>query len=70
MGSPDSLTLMPLKIARYDDEDMNKRSDEEQKTYKITDSNYSAYPFKAKLDPSNSWTAPFVTNHKYRIYFD
>jgi hypothetical protein len=25
---------------------------------------------KDKLDPMKSWTVPFVTGHKYRIYWD
>lgn len=31
---------------------------------------YSVEFFKSKKDPTNSWALPFVTGHKYRMYWD
>jgi len=31
---------------------------------------YSKEFMKAKLNPFNSWALPFVTGHKYRMFWD
>jgi hypothetical protein len=52
---------MPLRVLKYDDDQYTDHD-----TYIEDESLYSQVDFKEKLDPSNSWAAPFVTGHKYR----
>ena len=67
---PSHFTNMEMKILQYDDSVINAMSEADLTTYKDTGSNYTAMPFKVKLDPMNGWAIPFVTNHKYRAHWD
>lgn len=57
---------MYMKVLRYDDDflaSLNKTA------YELDRSKYSNLEFIPKKNPSNSWTYPFVTGHKYKIHW-
>lgn len=37
--------------------------------WKNEETNYSVIPYKEKKDPMNGWAVPFVTGHKYMIWW-
>jgi hypothetical protein len=61
---------MWMKIAKYDDSTTSVMTAAELSSYKSNTANYGEVFFKAKKNPLNSWAVPFVTGHKYRIYWD
>ena len=61
---------MNLKIAKADDSELAKLTLTDKTTYLNTASNYSSLPMKDALSPSSAWTVPYVTGHKYRIFWD
>lgn len=68
--TPNKFRLMLLKIAKYDDSVINALSATAKVAYQSNTANYSSVYMKDKLDPAMSWTIPFVTGHKYRIFWD
>lgn len=60
---------MALKVLKYDDNLFTAMDATALKAHLDDKTNYSTIIFKPKLDPSNGWATPFVTNHKYKIHF-
>ena len=59
-----------IRLAKYDDTEMAKLTEEQRKTYEKDLNNYSDIMMTVLQDPSYSWAVPYVTGHKYRIFFD
>lgn len=59
-----------MRIAKYDDSFTSSLTADDLKLYQTTAANFSVVPFRIKLNPIYSWAVPFVTGHKYRIYWD
>jgi hypothetical protein len=55
-----------LRLLRYDDVLMLSQNREK---YLENIDNYSSMPFQAKGSPSNGWSIPFITGHKYKIHW-
>lgn len=69
-ATPGSLfSGMALKILKWDDSLFANMDDTQKQAHLDDRSNYSTIIFKPKLDPSNGWATPFVTNHKYKFHF-
>lgn len=59
-----------MKIAPYDTYITREFEDDESyQAFLDDESYYGVIPFKPKRLPMNSWTIPFVTNHRYRIHW-
>jgi hypothetical protein len=61
---------MLLKVAKFDDSVTSLLNPDDLTAYKKNTANYGEVFFKPKLNPKNSWAVPFVTGHKYRLYWD
>jgi hypothetical protein len=59
-----------MKVLKYDDSFVSTLSPTDLKTYTSTAANFSVVPWRIKLNPLYSWAVPFVTGHKYRIFWD
>jgi len=67
---PSYLKGMNMKIAPYDTYITREFEDDESyQAFLDDESYYGVIPFKPKRLPMNSWTIPFVTNHRYRIHW-
>ena len=58
---------MPFRILKWDDDYVAALPDKD--AYRKDKSKYGEVAFKLKTLPSNSWTFPLVTGHKYRIHW-
>lgn len=68
--SPSSFDLMLLKIAKYDDSMTSAMNPIDLQAYQKNTANYGEVFYKPKKNPMSSWAVPFVTGHKYRMYWD
>jgi hypothetical protein len=73
--SPGSLKGRTLYILPYDDEILAGKTEEEIMQYEAEgdpDNGYELTPvqFRRKTNPSNHWTVPFVTGHKYYLRWE
>ena len=59
-----------MRIAKYDDSEMAKKTAAELTAYTSDLSNYSAAYMTVLKDPGYSWAIPYVTGHKYRFFYD
>jgi hypothetical protein len=60
-------SMRPAWIMQNDDKIFTGMDKYQIHDYNKDTKNYGELPYKAKLAPKSSWTAPFVTGHKYRI---
>jgi len=58
---------MSLNILKYDDIYVSSKLN--KTAFLLDKTEYSEIGQKEKLDPSESWTVPFLTGHKYKIHF-
>jgi len=58
---------MGLKILRYDDSILSPLDEDGKKAYIKDKKNFGTIDFKLFAKPNNSWAAPLVTGHKYRV---
>ncbi len=58
-----------MKILRYDDDTFDNQIYGYNPVYDTNSDSYGVIPYKAKLDPVNSWTFPLVTDHRYKIHW-
>ncbi len=61
--------LMEMKVLKFDDNLFTDYTPEEYDEHILNSTAYSVVPFKPKLDPSNGWAVPYVTNHKYKLHW-
>jgi hypothetical protein len=61
---------MLLKISKYDDSMTSVMNPIDLQAYQKNTANYGEVFFKPKKNPMSSWAVPFVTGHKYRMYWD
>ena len=69
-ASPGSINSRDLYITSYEDEDIEPLTEDEYSTYMADETNYSIVPMRKKKNPSNHWTVPFVTGHKYYLRWE
>jgi hypothetical protein len=55
---------MNMNILKFDDAYVTAQPS----TYEDDVVNFSSIKYKTKLDPSGSWTVPYVTGHKYKVH--
>lgn len=61
---------MSFKVLRYDDSLFLENGGSLNKTeYLLDKTTYGSFEFRLNLDPSNGWSVPFVTGHKYKIHW-
>jgi hypothetical protein len=65
--APEALFNMPMYVLRYDDTVLAAQASKE--AYELDRANYGTIFFKAERNPSNSWTFPVVTGHKYKVHW-
>ena len=56
-------------VRQYDDSMTSGLDATQLAAFQKDTSAYSIVQWKAKNNPENAWAAPFVTGHKYRIYW-
>lgn len=58
---------MPIYIAKWDDSVVS--SQQNLTTYLYDKKEFTKWAQKPFRDPSDAWTLPFVTGHKYRVHW-
>lgn len=60
---------MTFKVIVYDDDLLDPMTEEERTAYIENKENYGFIIQKEGSNPSNAWTAAYVTGHKYKVHF-
>ena len=70
-GMPANFFGMRMKVAKFDTAlETEKLADATIQTYLKDEANYGIVPYKDKQLPTNSWTIPYITNHRYRVHWE